>query len=58
MGKPIIGCLWVGQLQKVEPDEYCHRCPFTLHSGECERHRKAYHAICISEGGYRKKNEG
>ena len=44
----IIGCKWALAV-KVEPDDYCHRCPFTPLSDECGRHRKAYHAILCEE---------
>lgn len=52
MEKTIIGCKWAGQLQKIEPDDYCHRCPFTLHSDECKRHRSAYQAVFV-EGNFK-----
>jgi len=43
----IIGCKWREAPQKVEPDDYCHRCPFTTHSDECARYRKEHFATFV-----------
>ena len=45
----VIGCKWAGAPQKVEPDDFCHRCSFTTYSDECARHRKMYHAIFVED---------
>lgn len=43
----IIGCKWAGAMQKVEPDDYCHRCPFDVYSDGCKYHCSAYHAVLV-----------
>ena len=45
----IIGCKWVGNPQKVTPDDYCHSCPFNCQSDECTHYRKAHQAIFVEE---------
>jgi len=45
----IIGCKWAGKMQKIQPDDYCHSCPFIPQSSECDNYRKLYHAVFVKQ---------